>query len=138
MSDLIWSVYVQLSYNAYGDVAPAGGLTDDLAPDLLPSPRLLWDPALWDDLIGWTVDAGANQLVRTLGDGILYELHPEIAVEGAWTPGELRREIVRLNELGLEVVPELNFSTTHDLWLGPCHWMISTPDYYRVCADLIA
>jgi hypothetical protein len=50
----------------------------------------------------------------------------------------LRREIVRLNELGLEVVPELNFSTTHDLWLGPYHRMISTPDYYRVCADLIA
>jgi hypothetical protein len=68
VSDLIWSVYVQLSYNAYGDVAPAGGLPDDLARDLVPSPRLRWDPALWDDLIGWIVDAGANQLVLSLGD----------------------------------------------------------------------
>jgi len=46
-------------------------------------------------------------------------------------------EIAKLRALGFEVVPKLNFSTCHDIWLKDYSRMISTPIYYQVCRDLI-
>jgi hypothetical protein len=40
--------------------------------------------------------------------------------------------------MGLEPIPKLNFSTTHDAWLGPYSRCVSTDAYYAVCRDLIA
>lgn len=34
-------------------------------------------------------------------------------------------------------IPKLNFSTGHDAWLGKYDRMVSTPEYYQVCKDLI-
>jgi hypothetical protein len=51
---------------------------------------------------------------------------------------ELKAELVKLRELGIEPIPKLNFSATHDLWMGPYSRMVSTPQYYQVCADLIS
>lgn len=39
--------------------------------------------------------------------------------------------------MGFEVIPKLNFSTTHDTWLGEYALMVSTSVYYRVCKELI-
>lgn len=49
----------------------------------------------------------------------------------------MRKEVERLRAMGFEVIPKLNFSTSHDVWLGDYSRMISTPTYYRVCRDLI-
>ena len=76
--------------------------------------------------------AGMNMLVIDLGDGIRYESHPEIAVQGAWPPARLREELARLRALGLEPIPKLNFSTAHDAWLHDYSRMVSTPAYYKV------
>lgn len=46
-------------------------------------------------------------------------------------------EINRLNKMGIDVIPKLNFSACHDEWLGIYSHMISTPTYYRVCKNLI-
>jgi len=78
-----------------------------------------------------------NALVLDLGDGVRWDSHPEIAVENAWTPAKLREELDRARELGIEPLPKLNFSTAHDAWLGPYSRMVSTPQYYEVCRDLI-
>ncbi|MBQ6337717.1 MAG: Tat pathway signal protein, partial [Kiritimatiellae bacterium] len=43
----------------------------------------------------------------------------------------------RLRSLGFEVIPKLNFSAMHDAWLGVYERMISTPEYYKTCADVI-
>ena len=43
----------------------------------------------------------------------------------------------RLRTLGVEAIPNLNFSTTHDAWLKEYGHMVSTPEYYRVCSDVI-
>ena len=50
----------------------------------------------------------------------------------------MKAEKARLAALGIDLVPKLNFSTAHDLWLGEYHRMVSTDIYYRVCSDLIA
>lgn len=101
------------------------------------SPKLRCDRALWEEYIHYIRKKGINTLLIDLGDGIRYESHPELAVDGAWTIDEMKSELSRLRELGLEVIPMLNFSGAHDIWLGDYAHMISTVPYYRVCADLI-
>lgn len=102
------------------------------------SPVLRFDEALWSELLPRMRDAGFNAVVLDLGDGIRYQSHPEIAVQGAWEPQRLVDEVGRLREYGLELIPKLNFSSGHDTWLGPVYSRsVATPLYYQVCADLI-
>jgi hypothetical protein len=102
------------------------------------SPKLRFDEALWAELTQRMADKGLNMVVLDLGDGVRYDSHPEIAVEGAWSPQRLRDEAARLKQMGLELIPKLNFSTCHDEWLGPYSRCVSTPVYYQVCQELIA
>lgn len=81
--------------------------------------------------------AGCSFVVLDLGEAVVYPSHPELAVKGSWTPERLRQEIAALRALGLEAFPKLNFSAGHDIWLKEYSRMLSTPTYYRVCADLI-
>jgi len=42
-----------------------------------------------------------------------------------------------MRKIGLEPIPKLNFSATHDAWLKEYSRMVSTQKYYSVCVDLI-
>ena len=42
-----------------------------------------------------------------------------------------------LRAKGLTIIPKLNFSTCHDVWLKDYAKMVSTQTYYRVCKDII-
>jgi hypothetical protein len=130
--NLIWGGLIHLSYNMWAD-RPAHDWLEYVSAE----PYLRFDQSLWDDLLRRMADAGMNMVVLDLGDGVQYESHPEIAVQGAWTPTQLRQELAKARALGLEVTPKLNFSTSHDTWLGPYARMVSTETYYRVCSDLI-
>ena len=131
-TDLLWGNLLHLSFNMWED-------RDE--------PRLQWrclredlpvDQQLWVDLTSRMADAGMNLVVLDLGDAVVYDSHPEIACRGAWSTQQLRDELVRLRQLGLEPIPKLNFATTHDAWLKEYSRMVSTPRYYEVCANLIA
>lgn len=132
---LLWANLIHLSYNMWCD-RPLD-TTEGPAKHIVAQPYLRFDDAVWAELLEAMRDAGFNAVVLDLGDGVRYESHPEIAVDGAWTSDRLRSELKRLRGLGLEPIPKLNFSTAHDAWLGPYARMVSTPEYYRVCADLI-
>jgi hypothetical protein len=101
-------------------------------------PFLRFDDALWNELLPRMRDAGVNMLLIDVGDGVQFESHPEIPVKGAWTKTRMREEVARLREMGLEPIPKLNFSTCHDLWLGPYARKVSTPEYYTAAKDVIA
>ena len=49
----------------------------------------------------------------------------------------MQAEIQRLNSMGIEVIPKLNFSTTHNGWMGDYSHMVSSKPYYRMCEDVI-
>jgi hypothetical protein len=53
------------------------------------------------------------------------------------TKKEVADELSRLRGLGFEVIPKLNFSSSHDEWMGKYSRMVSTPEYYKVCDDVI-
>ena len=130
---LIWGNLLHLSYNMWDDHVHANARS----PYVMYTPHLRFDESLWNDLLTQMVDAGMNMVVLDLGDGVLYDSHPEIAVANAWTPDKLRAELAKMRTMGLEPIPKLNFSTAHDAWLAEYSRMVSTARYYEVCRDLI-
>jgi len=134
--DFIWSTLVHFSTNLWHDfdnkVCDCSKLYHTPA-----SHTLRFDREMWDEYVMKLKESGCNAIVIDLGDSMVYDSHPELAVEGAFTKDEMKRELDRLSSLGFEVIPKLNFSTTHDVWLGEYARMVSTPTYYRVCCDLI-
>ena len=104
----------------------------------LPDTQLRSNDELWRKVTDHAAAKGLNMIVVDLGEALVYPSHPELAIKGSWSPDKMRDEIRRLNALGLEVIPKLNFSTTHNGWLKQYRRMVSTPQYYRVCEDLIA
>lgn len=129
-----WAILLHLSFNMWADREMPEWKLEHISA----KPYVRFEENLWNDLVEHLVNVGANMVVLDLGDAVRYRSHPEIAVQGAWTPQRLRRELKRLRELGLEPIPKLNFSATHDAWLGPYAWQVSTPRYLAVCGDLIA
>lgn len=129
-----WGVLLHLSFNMW---------CDREAPEWAASgygvyrPTLRCDDGTWRALVEQMAQAGVDLAVLDVGDGVQFESHPEIAVEGAWSRSRLRDELQRMRDAGITPCPKLNFSTAHDAWLGEYSRSVSTAAYYRVCRDLI-
>ena len=132
--DLIWGYLIHLGFNMWCDRET----TEFVGPHWCAKPFLRCDRTLWRELVDRMAEAGVNLLVIDLGEGVRYETHPEIAVEGSWAPQRLREELVFIRSKGIEPIPKFNFSTGHDAWLGEYSRCVSTEKYYGVCRDLIA
>lgn len=129
MTQPFWANLLHLSMNMWRE-------TPGPQPNAY-SRDLRCDPDTWNELTEEMVAAGCTMLVIDVGDGIAYDSHPEISVNGAWSAARLQEELARLREIGLEPIPKLNFSATHDAWLGVYGRMVATPVYYEVCTNLI-
>ena len=99
--------------------------------------HIRFDEGVWNRLTTRMSEVGMNMVVIDLGEGLQYPSHPELAVKGSWSPEKMRKELTRLRKMGLEPIPKLNFSATHDIWLKEYSRMLSTSTYYKVCADVI-
>ena len=141
-----WSALIHLGMNEWHDDVGYEqkwpNLTDPIeakaiAEEYVCADHVRFDEAVWGRVSRKLWDSGMNQLVIDLGEAVVYPSHPEIAAKGAWSPDKLRAELRRLRGMGIEPIPKLNFSTTHDLWMGVYHRMVSTPQYYAVVRDLI-
>ena len=95
------------------------------------------DEAVWKKTIDFLPSQGFNTVLVDVGDAVQYDSHPEISVKGAWSKEKLKQELDRMRAMGLTPIPKLNFSAGHDAWLGVYSRMLSTPQYYQVCKDLI-
>lgn len=127
----IWAALIHLSFNMWEEfVSPH-------RPFRGYRPELNISQALWDDAINRMKNAGLNMVVIDLGDAVKYETHPEIAVKNAWSTDQLRTEVKRLKNLGLEPIPKLNFSAGHNTWMKDYSRMVSTNVYYQFCKNLI-
>lgn len=135
--DMAWGALLHLGTNMWGDKTLPVGMTYDEIKKNYRTDHLLLDEGVWNEAVSKMVDAGMNMVVLDLGEAVVYPSCPQLAVKGAWTPDRLKAELKRLRGLGLEPIPKLNFSATHDTWLGEYHRMVSTPEYYHVCAGII-
>ena len=131
---LLWVYLVHLGYNMWCDREVPGTKKEYWTAQ----PYLQCEIGFWHELIARMAAAGINMVVIDLGEGVRYESHPELAVRGSWTPGQLQDELARVRDKGIEPIPKLNFSAGHDAWLGEHSRCLSTATYYTVCSDLIA
>lgn len=97
-----------------------------------------FDEEVWRRWTDAMANGGMNMVVMDIGEGLAYPSHPELGIKGSWSADRLHDEVVRLRRLGLEPIPKLNFSSTHDTWLGDYSRMVSTATYYNVCHDVLA
>jgi len=96
-----------------------------------------FDDTFWDYIVEESAKAGMNTIFMEVDDGVEYGSHPEIAAEGAWTRRKVRKEIARCRDLGIKIIPNLNFSACHAFWQKEYRRKTSTIEYYQLCNDLI-
>lgn len=118
---MIWSLYAELGENMW----------------FAEQPTLRFEDEAWEKIVDAAVENGFNQIVLDLGEGVQYQSHPELSVPGAWSHERVREEVHALRERGIELIPKLNFSATHHLWLREYRRMLGLPKYYEVCKALI-
>ena len=135
--EMIWGFLIQLGHNMWRETPLVGDTPEKDKEHLYAHDRNRTDVAMWNEITEYYARKGANLVLIDLGEGLAYPSHPELAVKGSWSPARMREEIARLKGLGLEPIPKLNFSACHDAWLKDYSRMVATPEYYRVCADLI-
>jgi len=128
-----WGYLIHLGYNMWLDWENP----EYSSYDIVSTDYLRCEKDVWNKIIDKIIEEKINMVVIDIGEGIKFETHPELAVKGSWSKDEIKREIEKLKNSGIEVVPKLNFSTTHDNWLGKYSRMVSTDIYYEVCRDLI-
>ena len=95
------------------------------------------DMDVWHKLGDRMAEKGLNVLVVDLGEAVRYPSAPEIGLPGAWEPETLEDEIARLKSMGVLAIPKLNFSTSHDQWLGKWRNYVGTDEYHALCAGII-
>ena len=95
------------------------------------------DDSMWKSLTERAAKVGVNVFVIDLAEGMVFPSHPELAVRGSWEPERMKDEIMRLKGMGMMAVPKLNFSSSHDQWLGKWRPYLSTPEYFRVCSEVV-
>ena len=122
--DKIWGLLVHLGTWHYIETGKPDGI-------------MHFDEDMWDYILEEAPKMGINTILLDICAGIEFASHPEITLQNAWTRNRLRKELKRCKEKGLTVIPKLNFSAAHHVWLGIYSRMVSTPAYYQVCNDLI-
>ncbi len=132
----IHSLLLHLGRNMWGWAPPEGMMVK--AKGFKPAATTLeCREDLWRAATDHAAAKGLNMVVIDIGEALVYPSHPELAVKGAWSPDKMRSEIARLKAMGLEAIPKLNFSMTHNAWLGEYRTMLATRKYYQVCEDVI-
>ena len=134
---MVWGLMMQLGHNMWGEEPLVGEPKTEEERDRYARDFNRTDEKLWHEVTEYAAKKGVNLLLIDLGEGMVYPSHPELAVKGSWSPEKMKAELARLRGLGIEPIPKLNFSASHDAWLKEYSRKVSTPEYYKVCADVI-
>ncbi len=96
------------------------------------------DMSFWDEIIDFMAARQFTGVRLEVGDGIKWESHPEICDSNAWDKKTLDDVLSKFRAKGITPLPEINFAVTHDTWTKEYRRKISTPEYYKFVADIIA
>ena len=72
---------------------------------------------VWHKAVNSAADAGMNAIVMEVIDGVQYTSHPEVSRPDAFSQEWLHAQVAYCRERGIALIPKLNFSATHDMWL---------------------
>ena len=99
--------------------------------------KLVTERDVWTKVVDAMPEYGINTVLVNVGEGVRYDSHPELAVEGSWSREALTAEVNRMKAMGLEPIPMLNLASAHDAWLGEYAYKLSTSVYHEVVGHLI-
>ncbi len=135
-NELMWTFFMELSGHIMADEnAP---LPDVWYPKTVYNKNIKCDSDTWDEVVDFISENGFNTCVIDIADGIKYETHPDISAPDAWSKDLLKAKLEIMRKKGIEPIPKLNFSMTHSTWMKHYRRYVSTPEYYKVCSDLIS
>ncbi|MBR6682129.1 MAG: Tat pathway signal protein [Clostridia bacterium] len=132
-NEMIWGYMLSLSNHLWADESTTPKMYMPVAYD----ENIAIDMEAWDKMVAFLAERKYNLVLVDVCDGMKYESHPEISAPNAWDKDLLKKKLNEMRALGIVPIPKLNFSTCHDTWMKEYRRMVSTPIYYRVCADLI-
>ena len=130
---MIWSYLIHLSFNMWVD----WNNPDFQRPHISKENKFRTDEKTWDATVEALAKNGCNMLLIDVGDGVKLESHPEIAIRGAWSVDKFKKKLDAIRALGITPIPKLNFSATHDAWMGKYAHMVSSDIYYKVVSEII-
>lgn len=138
-NDLIWAHLMHLGFNMWQDPVEKDGIKARITGGHAKNATdyLLCEKDVWKKTTNELANNRCNTIIIDLAEGVCYDKYPELAVRGSWTKKELGDEVLRLKAMGFEVVPKINFSAGHNVWMGRLGRMVSTPEYYQFCDDII-
>lgn len=99
---------------------------------------LYFDRSVWDRIIEKLPALGVNTVIADLAEGVKYDCAPELAVKGSLEKAEIKEMLNRMKELGINAIPKLDFSASHDVWLGNYSKMPDTGIYREFVKKIIA
>ena len=85
------------------------------------------------------MDSGHSNEARWPNNTLLtYTLPRTVKVRKSVDVVQMKQQHIERTHMRTGImIPKLNFSTSHDTWLGEYHRMVSSSVYYRVCEDLV-
>ena len=101
------------------------------------SETLLCEMDCWEKVTSFLPECGINTLLIDIGEGIIFDSHPELAIEGSLPKDTFKKELERLRSIGITPLPKFNFSSGHSGWAKQYANMIGSPVYSKLCRDLI-
>lgn len=136
-NDLMFSMLLHVSTNMWNDrdAVTYKKLPKETVDHLVEDLNMNWEQ--WDKVINFLPQNGFNSVLLDMGDAVIYDRHPELAIRGSMKKDEFKKVLDRLRAVGLTPIPKLNFSACHDAWLKDYSLMIGTPEYMQTCLDCI-
>lgn len=131
---MIWAFMLYLSDHMWQDEFTVSGKW------YLPKPyqeNIQTEVETWDAMVSFLAERQYNMVLIDVGDGIKYDSHPEVSAPNAWEKDFLKKKLDEMRAVGIEPIPKLNFSAGHDTWMKKYRRMLSTPEYYEFCSDVI-
>jgi len=122
----MWAILLHLGANMWSKPGAAGYHT-----------TLACEKEYWEKVTNFLPQCGINTLLIDIGEGIKFDSHPELAIEGSWTKDEMKADLKRLRDIGITPLPKFNFSSGHCGFMGKYANMVGSPTYQKVCRDLI-
>ena len=80
---------------------------------------------------------GFDTVMLNLGEGIVYDSHPEIAIKGSMPKAEFKVYLEKIKALGMKTAPMLDFSAVRNAWMGEYSCTAGSLLYKDVCCDIL-
>ena len=100
--NLMWGYLAHLGYNMWADM-DAANIFEGTGSHALATDYLQFERETWNKVSDKLAKGGCNTIILDIGEGMIYESHPELAIKGSWTKKEVADELSRLRSLGFDV-----------------------------------